>query len=83
MNKLLPIIAAALLLPAAAAAHTATWASKDRHYLPTDSLPAALTADTTLQAWRGERIGALALMLGSPGRLCHNRQLPRLRRAPL
>jgi hypothetical protein len=62
MNKLLPIIAAALLLPAAAAAHTATWASKDRHYLPTDSLPAALTADTTLQAWRGERIGALALI---------------------
>lgn len=44
-----------------------TWASKDVHYAADAKLPARLTTDTTINAWRGERIGALALVRANEG----------------
>ena len=56
------IAAAALLCAPSLRAQQATWASKDVHYGRNDAMPAAIVTDTTLQAWRGERIGIEALL---------------------
>jgi len=54
---------AAVILSAALGASAATsWASRDIRYNRTSPLPSAIVADTTLNAWRGERLGALALI---------------------
>ncbi len=42
----------------------ATWASKDVHYARTTSQPEHLCSDTTITAWRSERLGAVALLFG-------------------
>ncbi len=42
----------------------ATWASKDVHYARTAPQPQRLTNDTTINAWRGERLGVEALLFG-------------------
>lgn len=39
----------------------ATWSQKDRHVKPTD-VPIKICKDTTVTAWRGERVGVQALL---------------------
>lgn len=39
-----------------------SWGSKDQHYAKNYKLAGRVTSDTTIQAWRGERVGALALV---------------------
>jgi hypothetical protein len=43
-------------------AQSLTWASKDVHYQKNAVMPQSIVADTTLHAWRGERVNALALV---------------------
>lgn len=42
-----------------------TWASKNVHYRQFATPPACNTADTTVSAWRGERIGFEALLISN------------------
>ena len=58
------LILTSIMLASAALSASAqlTWASKDVHYASDTPLPATLTTDTLVQAWRGERVGALALI---------------------
>lgn len=42
---------------------TLSWVSKDRHYSQFASAPATKRTDTTVTAWRGERIGLEALIV--------------------
>lgn len=44
---------------------TLSWASKDVHYRQNATPPAINVTDTTITAWRGERIGIEALLIAS------------------
>ncbi|WP_289750010.1 DUF4091 domain-containing protein [Muribaculum intestinale] len=56
------LIATAMLANAASMCAQLTWASKDIHYASDYALPNQLTTDTLIHAWRGERVGAVALI---------------------
>lgn len=51
-----------MLANAASMCAQLTWASKDIHYASDYALPNQLTTDTLIHAWRGERVGAVALI---------------------
>lgn len=51
----------ALLLAIGASAQL-TWSSRDVRYTRTTPMPEQIVTDTVINAWRGERIGAVALM---------------------
>lgn len=59
MKRLIPLLLLTLAFGASAKSQL-TWADKDVHYARTDAMPAQVS-DTTITAWRGERITALAL----------------------
>lgn len=56
------LLTVALITLAAPVNAQLTWASKDIHYQPDTPLPTTIVADTLIHAWRGERVGALALI---------------------
>lgn len=39
-----------------------TWGSKDVHYAQTETIDRPITTDTLITAWKGERLGALAVL---------------------
>lgn len=55
-------MATATLAMAFSANAQLTWASRDGQYNRKSPLPTQIVTDTTLNAWRGERISALALL---------------------
>lgn len=67
MNRTLSLIAALLLLPLLARGKEGvrvSWIQAERAITPTTPLPAQLRTDTLLQAWRGERLTAAAMIQG-------------------
>lgn len=60
MKPLIPLLMLLSALPAWGKSQL-TWADKNVHYARNSDMP-ALRADTTITAWRGERITALALL---------------------
>lgn len=61
MNLRNALIGVAAALSLQVTATTLSWGSKDRLYRPDDTIAAIIT-DTVAYAWRGERIGVMALI---------------------